>query len=202
MINSVGKRSPVDAMSLEWKWGDQQYPSDGLRQEEFFGFSEYTDGPTGQMNKQLHRPEKTISLSRNCSGIRGVRCEDDSGSGNASSPYEQDDIAVSIMAEGAVNAQSNNEDETIKSTDKSTSPCLTQACSATKSELTATTSLTVRAPDKTRVLGCRVLPRWRSTFWLYLEILARIWGANTPSARCEIPIIFDFRHEIHKNLST
>jgi len=56
----VGKRSPVDAMSLEWKWGDQQYPSDGLRQEEFFGFSEYTDGPTGQMNKQLHRPGTSV----------------------------------------------------------------------------------------------------------------------------------------------
>jgi len=134
----------------------------------------------------IHQIEKTISLSRNCSGIRGVRCEDDSGSGNASSPYEQDDIAVSIMAEGAVNAQSNNEDETIKSTDKSTSPCLTQACSATKSELTATTSLTVRAPDKTRVLGCRVLPRWRSTFWLYVCRCNNLQSKNAPRKSCDI----------------
>jgi len=49
--------TPLAFLNFDGQWGDEQYPDDDPRQDEFFGFAKYASGPNGPKFKDLGRDD-------------------------------------------------------------------------------------------------------------------------------------------------
>lgn len=75
--------NPVGAMRYKGRWGDQQYGDGDQRQERWWGWRKFVDGPTGPWDKKLVRdkvcPDGGLGMCLVKKGLSGLEADDGDG---------------------------------------------------------------------------------------------------------------------------